>query len=89
MANAVLDPLRIVKKNGSNYSCQTFENVLNYGKTLLLASHNSENNIDREIVLTLWPTNWSSVQKFLKKEKLYEDAKLFLFAFVEIRRNKQ
>ena len=73
VVNAVLDALRIVKESGS--SCQTFEDILNYGKTVLLASHNSE-NIDREIVLTLWPRNWNAVQKLLKEEG-YQDAKLF------------
>lgn len=77
VVNAVLDALRIVKGSGS--SCQTFEDILNYGKTLLLASHNSD-NIDREIVLTLWPRNWNSVQKLLKEEG-YEDAKLFYVCF--------
>lgn len=37
--NAVLDALRIVKESGS--SCQTFEDILDYGKTLLLASRDS------------------------------------------------
>ena len=52
--NAVLDALRIVKESGS--SCQTSEDILDYGKTLLLASRDSE-NIDHEILLTLWPRN--------------------------------
>lgn len=80
--NAVLDALRIVKESGS--SCQTFEDILNYGKTLLLASRDSE-NIDREILLTLWPRNWNSVQKLLKEEG-YEDAKLL---FICICRNEK
>lgn len=37
--NAVLDALRIVKESGS--SCQTFKDILDYGKTLLLASRDS------------------------------------------------
>ena len=56
--NAVLDVLRIVKESGS--SCQTFKDILKDGKTLLLASRDSE-NIDREIWLTLWPRNRNSV----------------------------
>lgn len=82
VVNAVLDARRIVKESGS--CCQTFEDILNYGKTLLLASHNSE-NIDREIVLTMWPRNWNAVQKLLKEEG-YEDAKLF---FICICRNEK
>ena len=80
--DAVLDALRIVKESGS--SCQTFEDILNYGKTLLLASCDSE-NIDREILLTLWPRNWNSVQKLLKEEG-YEYAKLL---FICICRNEK
>lgn len=80
--NAVLDALRIVKESGS--SCQTFEEILNCGKTLLLASRDSE-NIDREILLTLWLRNWNSVQKLLKEEG-YEDAKLL---FICICRNEK
>ena len=70
--NAVLDALRIVKESG--LSCQT----------LLLASRDSQ-HIDREILLTLWPRNWNSVQKLLKEEG-YEDAKLL---FICICRNEK
>ena len=53
----------------------------------MLASHNSE-NIDREIVLTLWPRNWNAVQKLLKENGM-EMQNYFPFASVEVRRNKQ
>ena len=82
VVNPVVDTLIIVKESGS--SCQTFEDILNYGKTLLLASHNRE-NIDREILLTLWPRNWNSVQTLLREEG-YEDAKLL---FICICRNEK
>ena len=85
MVNAVLDALRIVKESGSSY--QTFEDILNYGKTLLLAGHNS-GNIDREILLTLWPRNWNSVQNLLKEEE-YKDAKLLFICICRNEKNKQ
>lgn len=50
VVNAVLNALRIVKGSGS--SCQTFEDILNYGKTLLVAGHDS-GSIGCDILLIL------------------------------------
>lgn len=73
VVKSVLDALRIAKDSGS--SIKTFEEILEYGKKLLLTSIDSK-NVDREIILTLWPKNWIKVQTLLKEEG-YEDAKLY------------
>ena len=61
----------------SGFSCQTFKNILNYGKTLILASSDSE-NIDCEVLLTLWPKIRKSEKKLLKEEGYGENKLLFI-----------
>ena len=61
---AVLDALRIKHKSGVSVS--TFEDVLEYGKTLLFVSLGDD--VDRDILITLWPKSWNDVQLLLKEE---------------------
>ena len=73
---AVLDALRIKHKSGVSVS--TFEDVLEYGKTLLFTSLGDD--VDRDILTTLWPKSWNDVQLLLKEEG-YEDARQFFVCF--------
>lgn len=73
VVNSILRALKIVKESGS--SCKTFEDILDYGKTLLLTNYYESKNTEHDILLMLWPRNWNSVQKLLKEEG-YDDAKL-------------
>lgn len=73
---AVLDALRIKHKSGVSVS--TFEDVLEYGKTLLFTSLGDD--VDRDILTTLWPKSWNDVQLLLKEEG-YEDAKQYFICF--------
>ena len=56
----------------------TFEDVLEYGKTLLFTSLGDD--VDGDILSTLWPKSWNDVQLLLKEEG-YEDAKQFFICF--------
>jgi len=76
VVKAVLDALRI--KYDSGVSVKTFEEVLEYGKQLFLTSLNEE--IDVDILLALWPKNWTDVKRLLKEEG-YEDAKEYFICF--------
>ena len=73
VARAVLDALKI--KRDSGVSIRTFEEILEYGKKLLLASCDDQ-CIDRDILASLWPKTWNAVQVLLKEEE-YEDAKQY------------
>ena len=53
----------------SGFSCQTFKNILNYGKTLLLASSDSE-NIDCEVLLTLMAKNQEICAETVKRGRI-------------------
>lgn len=46
---------------------------MQYAKKLLLASLDDK-NIDRDILITLWPKTWNDVQSLLREEG-FEDAK--------------
>lgn len=71
--DAVLNALKIQKTSG--VSIKTFEDILEYGKQLLLDSCSfNEQFFDRDILITLWPKTWSDVQKLLKQEG-YQDAR--------------
>ena len=76
VVKAVLDALRI--KNHSGVSVKTFEDVLEYGKNQLFTSLRED--VDVEILTTLWPKSWNDVQLLLK-EKGFEDAKEFYICF--------
>ncbi len=73
VVTAVLDALKI--KRNSGVSIQTFEDILEYAKKLLISTLHSE-NVDREVLTTLWPKSWSDVQSLLKKEG-FEGAKQY------------
>jgi hypothetical protein len=77
VVDAVMSALRIMKEGGT--SIRTFEDILEYGKNLLLAGNINE-GIDRDVLLTLWPKNWANVQKLLQDEG-YEDAKEYFICF--------
>lgn len=76
VVKAVLEALRIKHKSGASVS--TFEDVLEYGKTLLFTSLGDD--VDSDILSTLWPKNWNDVQLLLKEEG-YEDAKQYFICF--------
>ena len=73
MVTAVLDALKI--KRDSGVSIGTFGDILQYVKRLLLASLDDK-NIDRDILITLWPKTWNEVQSLLREEG-FEDAKQY------------
>ena len=76
VVKAVLEALRIKHKSGVSVS--TFEDVLEYGKTLLFTSLGDD--VDGDILSTLWPKSWNGVQLLLKEEG-YEDAKQYFICF--------
>ena len=78
VVKAVLDALRIKHKSGVSVS--TFEDVLEYGKSLLFTSLGGHDDIDVDILTTLWPKSWNDVQLLLK-EQGYEDAKEYSICF--------
>ena len=68
-----------MKEGGT--SIRTFEDILEYSKNLLLAGiDSSSEDIDRDVLMTLWPRNWAGVQKLLQEEG-YEDAKEYSICF--------
>ena len=73
---AVLNALTI--KSNSGASIKTFEDVLDYGKTLLFTSLHDD--IDIDCLTTLWPKNWNDVQSLLKEEG-FEDAKEYFICY--------
>lgn len=73
VVTAVLDALKI--KRDSGVSIGTFGDILQYAKKLLLASLDDK-NIDRNILITLWPKTWNDVQSLLREEG-FEDAKQY------------
>lgn len=77
VVTAVLDALKI--KRDSGVSIGTFEDILQYAKKMLLASFDDK-NIDRDILITLWPKTWNDVQSILKEEG-FEDAKQYYICF--------
>lgn len=70
VVKVVLDALRI--KHKSRVSVSMFEDVLEYGKTLLFTSLGDD--VDGDILTTLLLKSWNDVQLLLKEEG-YEDAK--------------
>lgn len=76
IVKAVLDALRIKHKSGVSVS--TFEDVLEYGKTLLFTSLGDD--VDHDILTTLWPKSWNDVQLLLKEEG-FADAKQYFICF--------
>ena len=79
VVDAVMNALKIMKEGGT--SIRTFEEILEYGKNLLLAGiDSSSEDIDRDVLMTLWPRNWAGVQKLLQEEG-YEDAKEYSICF--------
>ena len=69
VVKVVLDALRIKHKSGVSVSM--FEDVLEYGKTLLYTSLGDD--VDGDILTSLLKS-WNDVQLLLKEEG-YEDAK--------------
>ena len=67
---ALLQAVSIMDNSGS--SIETFEEILVYGKEMLLESISSD--IDVDILLALWPKDWKAVQSLLE-EQGYSDAK--------------
>ena len=61
---AVLNAMNIMEDSGA--SVKTFEDILDYGKKMLFTSVGDE--IDVDILSTLWPRNWSAAQLLLKQE---------------------
>ena len=84
VVKAVLDALRMKHKSG--VSVNTFEDVLEYGKTLLFTSLGD--NVDGDILSTLWPKSWNDVQLLLKEEG-YEEAKQYFICFFVRKKNSQ
>lgn len=76
VVKAVLNALKI--KHDSGVSVKTFEDVLEYGKSMLFTSLSE--GVDVDILTTLWPKNWHDVQLLLKEEG-YEDAKEYFICF--------
>ena len=76
VVKAVLDALRIKHQSGA--LVRTFEDVLEYGKKLFFLSLNED--VDVEVLTTLWPKSWNDVQLLLK-EQGYEDVKEFFVCF--------
>jgi len=76
VVKAVLDALRIKHESGA--SIRTFEDVLEYGRELFFSSLSED--MDVEILTTLWPKSWSDVQLLLKEEG-YEDVKEYFVCF--------
>ena len=72
VVKAVLEALSIMDNSGA--SIKTFEDILAYGKAMLLESISSD--IDVDILLALWPKDWKAVQLLLE-EQGYSDAKEF------------
>ena len=70
VVRAVLQAVSIMDNSGA--SIQTFEDILDYGKEMLLESISSD--IDVDIQLELWPKHWKAVQSLLE-EQGYSDAK--------------
>ena len=69
IVKAVLDVLNIMESSGA--SVKTFEDILDYGKTMLFTSVGDD--IDIDILSSLWPKNW---RVFLMQKSI-------LFAYVE------
>ena len=59
-------------------SVSTFEDVLEYGKTLLFTSLGDD--VDHDVLTTLWLKSWNAVQLLLKEER-HEDAKQYIICF--------
>lgn len=64
VVKAVLDAMSIMEKSGS--SINTFEEILDYGKTMLFTGLCE--NVDVDILTSIWPKNWLEVQTLLKEE---------------------
>lgn len=65
-------------KHKSGVSVSTFEDVLEYGKTLLLTSLGDD--MDRDVLTTFRLKSWNGVQLLLKEER-HEDAKQYIICF--------
>ena len=70
VVKAVLNAMAIMEDSG--VSVKTFEDILEYGKTMLLTSVGED--VDVEILSALWPKNWSAVQSLLREEG-FDDVK--------------
>ena len=70
VVKAVLDAMNIME--GSGASIKTFQDILDYGKTMLFTSIGDD--IDVDILSALWPKNWNAAQLLLKEEG-FSDAK--------------
>lgn len=70
VVKGVLDPMAIME--GSGVSVKTFEDILEYGKTMLLTSIGDDFDVD--ILSAIWPKNWKEAQSFLKEEG-FDDVK--------------
>ena len=72
VAKTVLEALIIMDNSGA--SIKTFEDIVAYGKAMLLESISSD--IDVDILLALWPKDWKALQLLLE-EQGYSDAEEF------------
>ena len=70
VVKAVLDAMAIMEDCG--VSIKTFEDILEYGKTMLLTFVGDD--VDVDILSALWPKNWNAVQSLPKKEG-FDDVK--------------
>ena len=70
IVKAVLDAMNIMESSGA--LVKTFEDILDYGKTMLFTSVGDD--IDVDILSSLWPKNWSAARLLLKEEG-FSDAK--------------
>jgi len=73
VVKAVLDAMAIMEDSG--VSVKTFEDILEYGKTMLLTSVGDD--VDVDILSALWPKNWNAVQSLLKEEG-FDDVKDYI-----------
>lgn len=70
VVEGILDALTIKEDSGG--SIKTFEDILKYGKKMLLTSIGDD--VDIDILCSLWPNNWNQAQSLLKEEG-FDDAK--------------
>lgn len=71
---AVINALKVMDESGS--SLKTFEEILNYGKTMLLTL--IDESVD--VLSAMWPKNWNDIQLLLREEG-FEDAKEYFIYF--------
>ena len=81
VVKAVLQAVSIMDNSGA--SINTFEDILDYGKAMLLESISSD--IDVDILLELWPKDWNQSNHFLRNRVILM-LRSITFASVEKRK---